>query len=460
MWQTAFDALIGSTPVTPEHLLYQYLDGKAKSTVEQLQYMVQDPEKAYQHARTILKDRFGNNAILGADFEKRLSTWPKINPNDPTALEKFSDFLQQVVIASEHIKSLKVFDFASQIHVLVEKLPGWFKSKWSDKIVKFQREEGKDAFPSFKEFAATVKYHAERMNIPQILSSTNLKEPTKPTPRFRNRDSPIVNLMSKSNEDTDEKQKPEDNTNLTYCFYHKKATHATKDCEQLQKLSFNERKEFVMRNRLCFHCLNSDQHIARSCKEDKSICKICLREHATALHNSLEHSNQLANEQTTNACARISRFNQKSRSCARIVLLQVFHQDDLSTRIPTYAVLDDQSTDVFITDALLDQLRIEGQDVNLEINTILGTNTVRTKKVNGLRIQDIEGQHQPMKIPYAYSREGIPASQSDIATPETASNWEHLKKVSRRLHYRPDLETGMLIGRNFPTAFQPLRIIY
>ena len=118
LWQTAFHALIGSTPVTLEqklHLLYQYLDGRAKSTVEQLQYMVQEPEKAYQHPRTILKDYFGNNAILGADFEKRLSTWPKINPNDPTALEEFSDFLQQVVIASEHINSLKVFDFPSQI---------------------------------------------------------------------------------------------------------------------------------------------------------------------------------------------------------------------------------------------------------------------------------------------------------------------------------------------------------
>ena len=56
LWQTAFDALIGSTPVTPEqklHLLHQYLNGKAKSTVEQLQYMVQDPEKAYQHAHMI-----------------------------------------------------------------------------------------------------------------------------------------------------------------------------------------------------------------------------------------------------------------------------------------------------------------------------------------------------------------------------------------------------------------------
>ena len=49
-------------------------------------------------------------------------------------------------------------------------------------------------------------------------------------------------------------------------------------------------------------------------------------------------------------------------------------------------MLDDQSTDVFITDTLLEKLKVEGQEVNLEINTITGASSVRTEKVNGLRI--------------------------------------------------------------------------
>ena len=69
-----------------------------------------------------------------------------------------------------------MFEFPSQIQLLVEKLPGWFKAKWSDKIIKLQREKGKDAFHSFNDFAETVKYHAERMNIPQILSSATIIE--------------------------------------------------------------------------------------------------------------------------------------------------------------------------------------------------------------------------------------------------------------------------------------------
>ena len=35
-----------------------------------------------------------------------------------------------------------------------------------------------------------------------------------------------------------------------------------------------------------------------------------------------------------------------------------------------------------------------------------------------------------------------------------------MKDVADELHYRSDIEIGMLIGRNVPTAFQPLKVIY
>ena len=150
LWETAFDALVDSVPITPQqklHLLYQHLDGKAKRVVEQLQYMVQEPEKAYSHARKILKERFGHQAIIGTEFERKLLAWPKIAPTDAVALEEFGDFLRQIETASEHFDSLKAFNFPSQIQLLVEKLPGWFKAKWSDKVIQAPEREGKGWFP-------------------------------------------------------------------------------------------------------------------------------------------------------------------------------------------------------------------------------------------------------------------------------------------------------------------------
>ena len=144
LWENAFDSLFDFAPVTASqklHLLYQYLGGKAKKVVEQLQYLVENPEGAYQEARRILQERFGNPAIISTDFEK-LANWPKIGLSDTVGLEEFSDFLQQVQIASKHMESLKVLNYPSQIQVLVEKLPGWFKAKWSDKVLKFQKKKG------------------------------------------------------------------------------------------------------------------------------------------------------------------------------------------------------------------------------------------------------------------------------------------------------------------------------
>ena len=148
------------------------------------------------------------------------------------------------------------------------------------------------------------------------------------------------------------------------------------------------------------------------------------------------------------------------RSCARIILLKVSDQSDPLKETLTYAVLDDQSTNVFITDALQSKLNLSGVEVNLQVNTIVGTNTVRMRRVPGLQIQDINRGYSPVKVPYAYAQPKIPATHSDIATPDIVRQWDHLKDVADEIHYRSDIEIGMLIGRNVPTAFQPLKVIY
>ncbi|KAK3745741.1 hypothetical protein QZH41_006276 [Actinostola sp. cb2023] len=149
IWETAFDALIDSAPVSTQqklYLLYQYLDGKAKKVVEQLQYLVgANPDTAYSEARKKLKQRFGRSAIIATDFENKLAYWPKIASNDVQGIRDFSDFLQQVEIASAHLPSLKIFEYPSKLQTLVEKLPNWFSTKWSTIV----QQQGCDSFPTF-----------------------------------------------------------------------------------------------------------------------------------------------------------------------------------------------------------------------------------------------------------------------------------------------------------------------
>ena len=74
-----------------------------------------------------------------------------------------------------------------------------------------------------------------------------------------------------------------------------------------------------------------------------------------------------------------------------------------------------------MSDALLEQPEVDVLEVDLQVNTIVGSNSIRTKKVIGLSIEGLENEYAPIKVPFAYSREYIPASHEDIATLRIAS---------------------------------------
>ena len=204
IWETAFDVVIDAAPISARQkldLLFQHLEGKAKLVVEQLQYIVAaDRELTYVEARKNLKERFGRRAIIATDFENKLSKWQKLSSNDARGIREFSDFLQQVVTATLHLPSLKIFEYPSKLQTLVEKLPNWFQTKWSAKVQTLQEAAGQDKFPVFKEFVKEVTFHADRMNIPQIAPQSPSNDTTKPrlliaTPHRRG----ITMLTTKSN---------------------------------------------------------------------------------------------------------------------------------------------------------------------------------------------------------------------------------------------------------------------
>lgn len=231
--------------------------------------------------------------------------------------------------------------------------------------------------------------------------------------------------------------------------------HTINDCKKFRELPVEQRKDFFFKNKLCYKCATQDTHLASSCKETPPECSICNKKHLTALHYE---SKQDPNNHS-NACTQVCRGKESDRSCARIVLVKLTHQSTPAKEILTHAVLDDQSTDVFIADSLLEQLQVSAQELDLKVNTTIGSNTIRTKKVTGLHIQDVNHEYTQIKIPYAYSREYIPASHRDIATPHIVQQWRNLSVIADKIPYRPDVDIGLLIGRNVPAAFQALSVI-
>jgi len=52
-------------------------------------------DSAYEEAKKLLKERFGDNFTMATAFRQKLRDWPKISGNDTAGLTKLSDFLQQ-----------------------------------------------------------------------------------------------------------------------------------------------------------------------------------------------------------------------------------------------------------------------------------------------------------------------------------------------------------------------------
>ena len=194
-------------------------------------------------------------------------------------------------------------------------------------MLKLQKSNGKDAFPSFKDFVQEVRYHAERTNIPQTAltsgkSSSTQSDRTKNSNRQRHasnaltsisgteRDGEVTSheeLSQSSNVLATEAQTPDPNTlpeSNTYCFYHKMKSHAMNDCEQFQKRIYEERKVCLLKNRICLKCVSSNEHISKDCTRDKLECKICKQKHATILHDPTRHKKK-DTSQTNSACSQV-----------------------------------------------------------------------------------------------------------------------------------------------------------
>ena len=224
-----------------------------------------------------------------------------------------------------------------------------------------------------------------------------------------------------SKKETSAKKSPENSSVVKkLCLFHKTKTHALNECQKFRELSLDNRRAFFKKNKLCFKCMASDKHFAENCDQNPPQCDICQKKHLTAMHNETKPSDS---ENTSTACTQVCGREESGRSCARFVLVKVSHQWNPNLELNTYAVLDDQSTDVFISDAFLKKLEVDAPELDLQVNTIVGSNTIRIRKVTGVYLQDIEHGYGPIKLPCAYTREFIPASHEDIATPHVASQW-------------------------------------
>ena len=251
-----------------------HVAGKPKQVVEHC--LLIGTEDAYQKARSVLQERYGNWNVVSTSFINQLEKWYKIIPKDASGLREFSDLLD------------KVLDYPKENVKLLAKLPYYLDVKWRNVIKQWRHANGVGSYPSFFKFAEFIREAAERANIPELegmITPTTPKPVRNQKPKYEKNIASSLSTSGKSGVNHDpnpkepNKQKRSGPTDSSKCGQR----HKLDDCQDFCKKPFSERRDLFFRERLCMGCAISKSHQVKDCKE-RSKCKTCSGMHPTCLH--------------------------------------------------------------------------------------------------------------------------------------------------------------------------------
>ena len=100
--------------------------------------------------------------------------------------------------------------------------------------------------------------------------------------------------------------------------FHQTKTHTLSKCNKFRELTFDERKDFFKKKKLCFKCM-SVKHSAENRDQAPPECSICHKRHyLTALHikPALQRQDIPQTNHTSTACTQVCGEEKTGRSCA------------------------------------------------------------------------------------------------------------------------------------------------
>ena len=116
---------------------------------------------------------------------------------------------------------------------------------------------------------------------------------------------------------------------------------------------------------------------------------------------------------------------------------------DQTEFVPTYAGLDNFSSDCFVSD--LDKLKITGPAAQILLTTMQHKRAPnRTKIIAGLEVTDMD-ENVRITLPLVYSKEELLIGDEDIPRAEDVEEWPDLRNLPFNL---VEAGVGLIIGIN------------
>ena len=130
--------------------------------------------------------------------------------------------------------------------------------------------------------------------------------------------------------------------------------------------------------------------------------------------------------------------------------------------IITIFMLDTCSQGTFVTQTLMEQLRIEGIPTSVKIKTLIDHQTVSSETAKGLSVSKAASQNEQQKwirLPTAFSKKDIHVEPCKLATNGKLQRYKYLERIFGEIGNNGNIKVDLLIGANSLEALEPLEVI-
>ena len=394
-----------------------------------------------------LDERFGSPESVHHSVMKRLENFPRLTTKDSPKLYDLADILAEIAALKQDPKYASVlsyFDSSVGVTPIIGRVP-FLQEKWARKATEYKRSRDV-AFPPFRVLADFISDQAKFRNDPGLPLFTTQGQSEKAESGRKQVFSRKTDLSGT------EVKKPMQHTkeNLPHrCPIHN-TEHNLDSCRTFKTKSFEEKRNFLKTNNLCFKCL-SPAHLARDCTSNVR-CNICFSDtHCSSMHaRNDRYSGERANGATNvrSSCTEVCGPGFSGKSCAKMVLVNVYNKDHPDNTVKAYAIIDDQSNRTLAKSSLFEMLDLKSSLIEYSLSSCNGRTVSCGRIADGCVVESLNGECS-FEISSLLECDEIPSVRDEIPTPNVAKYHPHLNDISSEIPPVDEkAEILILIGRD------------
>ncbi|CAH8466083.1 unnamed protein product [Dicrocoelium dendriticum] len=412
-----------------QRLLYlvYYCRGRANEAIRECTML--PPEQAYDRARCILRDLFGQNHVVARSLIDGLLTGLKPMADDSEALSRLSLKMESCYVALSQMNYMADLDSIATIERIVRFLPSALQSRWArvaDSIVQEKREV---RFCDLAAFVAT-EARVARSRFGQIANANVARSQLAMHP---------PRLADKGK-----------GRNLCFCTTAKRTNrvtciicdgeHDVESCTKFLAMDVPGRWELIRAKAACYNCLGSG-HRSATCRNRKG-CNVST---CNGRHHSLLHHDKAPNPSRNE----YSSCNVTSTAPGRVSLGVVPVRLDGPVRsIETYALLDSGSDVTLVQEDLLREAGVKVSRTSLTMQTVSGLTSLEAGLAK-FRLSALRGPEY-VTVERAYCLKRLPLRPVACTNGQLGRHWPHLSDI--QFDALTDTRVRILIGADVPEA--------